>query len=212
MRFRAEVESAGNDGRWKIIYVPFSVAEAFGTRGQVKVKGAINGFPFASSLFPTKRGEHFMMINKAMQRGANVDAGEMVEIEFEADRLRPIVMPPALKQALARNKAAQICFAELPDSWKRSYITRMATATGKDVQARRAEVVAERLAELGRGLKQPPAIVKSALAASPVAKQRFARLSPSCKREYIAYILDGVSQETRKRRVIKVIQKLLSGE
>jgi uncharacterized protein YdeI (YjbR/CyaY-like superfamily) len=213
MRFRAEIEMAGTDGRWRIVYMPFSVAEVFGTRGQVKVKGTVNGFPFSSSLFPNGKGQHFMMINKAMQRGGRTgESGTAVEIELEPDRRRPIVVPPALKQSLAKDKAAQRCFDALPDSWKRAYITRVTAAKGKEAQARRSAIAAERLAELDRGLKDPPAIVKAMLARSLVARQQFAKLSASHKREYISYILDAASEDTRRRRAQKVLQKLLAAE
>jgi uncharacterized protein YdeI (YjbR/CyaY-like superfamily) len=209
MRFRAELEAAGGDGRWRIVFVPFKVEEAFGTRGMVKVTGTVNGFAFRSSLFPNGKGEHFLMINKAMQRGAKVSAaGELVEIELAADRPRPIVVPPVLKKALAQNPDGDRCFQALADSWKRAHIARVLGSKNKDVQARRAIVVANKLAELGRGLKQPPPIITKALAESPVAKERFAKLAPSHRREFIAYILDGASEETRKRRAQKMVRKL----
>src|SRR5258707_2023568 len=60
---------------WLVFRIPFSVIKVWGKRGQLRVKGEINGFEFSSALFPTKSGVHFMLVNKKMQAGAKVAAG-----------------------------------------------------------------------------------------------------------------------------------------
>src|SRR4030095_10435857 len=35
-----------------LVYLPFDVFEAFGTRSRLAVKGELKGFPFRSSIFP----------------------------------------------------------------------------------------------------------------------------------------------------------------
>jgi len=51
-RFNATLESMRSRLNWIIIRVPFDAAKAWGSRGQIKIKGTINGFPFRTSLFP----------------------------------------------------------------------------------------------------------------------------------------------------------------
>ena len=60
---------------WVIVHIPFDAAKCWGLRGQIKVKGEINGFAFRTSLFPTREGWHFLLVNKRMQKGARAFGG-----------------------------------------------------------------------------------------------------------------------------------------
>ena len=52
--FRAALERIQSRLGWTIIRIPFDVAKVWGTRGQLRVKGEINGFAFRTSLFPAR--------------------------------------------------------------------------------------------------------------------------------------------------------------
>lgn len=83
LEFRVKLE--GKDGSsvaW--LNAPFDVAQVFGTRARVPVRGTINGFPFRSSLMPMG-GCHGMAVNKTMRKGAGVEAGDVVSVVLERD-------------------------------------------------------------------------------------------------------------------------------
>ena len=66
------------------------------------MKGEINGFPFRTSLFPTGKGRHMMLINKQMQKGGKVTTGSMAQFRLEPDtEPRIVIIPAELKRALA---------------------------------------------------------------------------------------------------------------
>src|SRR5439155_1365415 len=48
--FGARLERPPGVGTWTYLNVPFNVADAFGTKGQLKVKGSVNGVPYRGSL------------------------------------------------------------------------------------------------------------------------------------------------------------------
>ena len=54
---------------WCFFAIPFDVAEVWGTRGRVRVKGTINGFPFRTNIQPME-GRHLLTFNKQLQAGA----------------------------------------------------------------------------------------------------------------------------------------------
>src|SRR5258708_32716710 len=74
-KFEAVLERHEGSLGWVVVRIPFAVSKVWGKRGQLRVKGEINGFEFSSALFPTKSGVHFMLVNKKMQAGAKVAAG-----------------------------------------------------------------------------------------------------------------------------------------
>jgi hypothetical protein len=53
--FTAVLERSGDRLNWTVIRVPMDVAKIWGVRGQLRVKGEINGFAFRTSLFPMAR-------------------------------------------------------------------------------------------------------------------------------------------------------------
>jgi hypothetical protein len=70
--FKATLERLRINLGWVIAFVPFDVKKVWGMGGRPKVRGEINGFEFRTSLFPTREGRHFILVNKQMQGGAGV--------------------------------------------------------------------------------------------------------------------------------------------
>ena len=56
-----------------------------------------------------------------------------------------------------------------------------------------------------------PADLGRALAADPNAKESFARLSFTHRREYVEWVQDAKRPETRKRRIEQTIERVLAG-
>src|SRR5882724_6889513 len=93
--FRATLERLKSRLNWVVIHVPLDVPRIWRTRERLKVKGEINGFPFRTSLFPTGKGRHMMLVNKQMQKGGKVSAGSVAQFRLEPDTEPRIVIVPA---------------------------------------------------------------------------------------------------------------------
>ena len=110
-RFKATLERMRSRLNWTIIRVPFDASKAFSVHGEIKgqinVKGEINGFPFRTCLFPSRDGGHILLVNKKMQKAARVQAGTPAEFLLELDTEKRIAKTPdSLKQILAEEAAA----------------------------------------------------------------------------------------------------------
>ena len=105
-RFQATLERMRSRLNWTIIRVPFDAVKVFEMRGQINVRGEINGFPFRTCLFPSKDGGHILLVNKRMQKAAGVRAGSMADFRLEADTEKRIeAMPDSLKGILAEDRS-----------------------------------------------------------------------------------------------------------
>ena len=107
--FEAVLEHMSGRLRWVIIRVPLDVRKVWGVRGQLRIKGELRpvgpprraGFPFRTSLFPTGKGGHFMMVNKQMQAGGRVRPGMAARFRLEPDTEERVVeVPTELVRAL----------------------------------------------------------------------------------------------------------------
>src|SRR5271167_2949358 len=104
--FEATLERLRSNLGWVVIRVPFNVQKIWGTRGLFRVKGEINGFAFRTSLFPTHKGEHFLLVNKKMQAGAYATAGTTAEFLLKPDTAeRVAVVPAEFKRILAEDRS-----------------------------------------------------------------------------------------------------------
>lgn len=61
-------------------------------------------------------------------------------------------------------------------------------------------------------VSQLPAELKRALASDKVARQNFAKLSPSHKRQFIYWIMDAKRAETREKRIEKTLMMLKANQ
>jgi len=90
---------------WTIIRVHFDAATVYGMRGQINVKGEINGFAFRTCLFPVKDGGHILLVNKKMQKAAGVRAGAVAEFRLQADTEKRVSsMPEQLKRLISSDR------------------------------------------------------------------------------------------------------------
>ena len=105
-RFEARLERLRSRLNWIIIRMPFDAARVWGTRGQIKVKGEINGFAFRTSLFPTREGRHILLVNKRMQKGARAAEGSVARFQIELDNeKRTVAIPDGLQRIFNKDRA-----------------------------------------------------------------------------------------------------------
>src|SRR5215472_11566478 len=103
--FEAVLERTQDGLGWTIARVPANISKAWDTRGQIRVKGEINGFPLESTLFPNGKGGHFLLVNKKMQKGAKTTAGLAAKFRLTPDiEKRKVATPKELLHELSQSK------------------------------------------------------------------------------------------------------------
>ena len=151
-RFRVLLEQLrGSTATWFML--PFDAAKFFGTRGQVPVRCAVNGFAFRTTIFPKGDGTHYMVLNREVRAGAGVEGGQTVSMTMERDTEPRVITPPAeLARALGRNKAARAAWDKLSYTHQREHVEHLEDAKKPETRRRRLE---KSIALLAAGTKGP---------------------------------------------------------
>src|SRR5580658_10468362 len=163
-RFEARLERLRSGLNWIIIRVPFDAAKLFGTRGLIKVRGDINGFAFRTSLFPTREGWHFLLVNKRMQKGARAAEGSVARFQMELDREeRTVTIPAQLKRILGEGppsdaRAFRRWYDGLNHSTRNDIAKWISEPKTAQARVRRAEQIAERLLNVMEAERELPPV------------------------------------------------------
>jgi uncharacterized protein YdeI (YjbR/CyaY-like superfamily) len=209
--FRATLERLRSNLGWVIVWIPFSVQKIWGTRGRVRIRGEINGFVFRTSLFPTRKGEHFLLVNKKMQAGGHASEGTTAEFSLEPDTEERLVAVPAeLKRMLAEDKTFRRWFDALSYSirkWISDWVVQPKSASAR---IRRAEQVAEQLFSAMEAERELPPVLKLAFTRDPRAFEGWNLMSPSHRRGLLIAIFYYRSPEARSRRIQKVVDEAIA--
>ena len=206
--FRATLERMPSRLNWTIIRMPFDASRVFGGRGQINVKGEINGFPFRTCLFPTKAGEHILLVNKQMQKAARVRAGAAADFRLEADtRKRIATTPDSLEQILAEDRALHHWYDELNQSTRNDIAKWISQAKSEGARARRAEQIAERLLSVMDAEREEPPVLQVAFARNPRARAGWERMSAARRRQHLFGIFYYRTPEGRARRIEKMMEE-----
>jgi uncharacterized protein YdeI (YjbR/CyaY-like superfamily) len=205
--FKARLARINSPLNWVMIQIPFDAAKVWGKRGQLKVKGEINGFAFRTSLFPRRNGGHMMLVNKRMQRGAGAGPGTVAQFRLKPDfEERVVTVPRELKRALAEDRALRQWFDNLNYSMRRYITDWIGDVKSAEARTRRAEQIAERLLATMEAERELPPILQIAFAQSARAREGWERMSAARRRGHLLGIFYYRNPEARGRRIDKALQ------
>jgi Bacteriocin-protection, YdeI or OmpD-Associated/Domain of unknown function (DUF1905) len=110
-------------GTWTFAPIPLDIAQETGIKARLRVKGRIDGVPFAGTLLPGGSGRHFVVVKKEIRDRLGKSAGDGVRIQMDVD-LSPagVVIPDDLTRALTRSSAARSGFEGMAPSHKKAYV------------------------------------------------------------------------------------------
>lgn len=214
-RFEARLERMRSRLNWIILRIPFDAAKLWGVRGQIKVKGEINGFAFRTSLFPTGAGQHYLLVNKKMQKGARAYEGNVVKVEMQLDvEERTITIPPELNQILKENRSLRSWYDKLNPSTRNDIAKWITDPKSSAARARRAEQMAERLLNVMDAERELPPVLQLAFARSPLARDGWSAMSAARRRRHLFGIFYYRTPDTQARRIDKVLEdaEVLAGK
>lgn len=80
--FDAQLQKGDNPGAWTCVLMD-DVAELFGTRGLVKIRGAIDGEPFTAALMAQGNGMHMLPVKAALGKRIRKEAGDTVRVRID---------------------------------------------------------------------------------------------------------------------------------
>ena len=205
--FSAVLERMCSRLNWTIVRVPLDAAKVFGKRGQIKVEGTINGFPFRTALFPTGDGGHILLVNKRMQKGGHVAAGQSAQFEIELDTEKRVLgIPEKLERILAGSRAFRRWYDELNASTRNQVAKWVNEPASAEARERRAEQIAERLMETMEAERELPPLIRVALARDSRAREGWEMMSLARRRSHLLGIFYYRTPEGRANRLGKMLE------
>jgi uncharacterized protein YdeI (YjbR/CyaY-like superfamily) len=206
--FKATLEHNQSHLNWVIIRIPFNAFRVWGSRGMLKVKGEINGFAFRTSLFPTGKGGHTLLVNKRMQAGAKVSVGGVANFHLEPDtEERIIAVPGELQRALAEDRRLSRWFDRLNYSTRKYLTDWAADVKSQPARERRAEQIAERLLSTMLAERELPPVLQLEFSRNPRACAGWERMSPTHRRMHLLAIFYYRNPQSQARRIAKMIEE-----
>ena len=209
--FRAALERKPGNLGWTIVRIPFDAVAFWGVRGSIRVAGEINGFAFRTSLFPDGNGNHFLLVNRAMQKGGRTSAGSVAQFRLAPDSAKPrFEMPAELIPVINQDRALRKYFDGLSPSMRNDIARVIGEPKSPEARRRRAEQLAERLmsALLAERGELPP-LLQAALVRNPTAKRGWELMPPSKKRFHLLGLTAYKSPESQQKRLAKTLEEAM---
>jgi len=206
--FQATLQRIDSPLKWVMVRVPFDAGKLWGKRGQLKVKGEINGFAFRTSLFPDGKGGHRLLVNKQMQRGAKVAPGMAARFRLEPDsEIRVVAVPEDLKRAMSGHRSLRRWFDGLNYSARNEISKWIAQPKSSGARSRRAEQMAERMLATMEAEHELPPVLQIALEQNSLAREGWQLMSRLNRRRHLLGIFYYQTPDARARRIAKMIEE-----
>ncbi|HEV7454501.1 MAG TPA: YdeI/OmpD-associated family protein [Candidatus Saccharimonadales bacterium] len=133
-------------GSWTILKLSQSASAKLPSRGQVMVKGTINGFRFQTALEPDGNGSHWLKVGKSMQKSAKAGAGDTVALAIEPTKQWPEPAIPAdLQAALDDHPRIQTLWMDITPMARWEWIRWIGSTSKPETRQRRIEVAGSKL-------------------------------------------------------------------
>ena len=147
-KFDAKLIRPEGVGTWTYLDIPIEVSSEFDARGQVKVKGSIDGHPYRTSARPHGDGKHYIVVNKSIRDAIGVAAGDVVRVLLELDTAPRIVEVPAdFKRAMKSDVNYSRLFDELSYSRQKEFVDWIESTKREETREKRIAQSLEMLLE-----------------------------------------------------------------
>lgn len=148
-KFEAVLEADPRTGDVFVV-APFSVADVYGTKEELPVQTAIEGFPYQGELTPLGDGYHGLVIPREVRRAVGKTVGDVLRVALSHDLSERVVnLPDDLAAGLGENAAASTFFKSLTKPEQRSYVRYLKGAKSSEIRAKRLTETLYRLS-IGR--------------------------------------------------------------
>jgi uncharacterized protein YdeI (YjbR/CyaY-like superfamily) len=211
-KFRAVLEPLGDGLGWVVAWLPFDPAAAWKTMVRSRVTVEVGGEVFRTSLFAApRRGGHFVLVNKQMQRAAGAGvggaAGMLVEFTVAPDlEDRAAELPDELAALLDDEPGLMEWYRRLSEYMRREIGKWVMGVKGDAARMRRAEQMAERLLATMEGECELPPVVAAAFRARPKARAGWTRMTEAQRRGELMAVFYYQTPEARLKRVEKLCE------
>jgi uncharacterized protein YdeI (YjbR/CyaY-like superfamily) len=210
--FRAPLEATATSLRWVIVRIPVDLQKAWPAWKSRRVLGEINGFAFKTALIPAARGQgQILIVNKKMQAGAHVKAGDSALIKLSPDLGELVIdLPAEFAKILKSNRALKKSFDAMSPSMRKGFTNFIADAKSRETREKRAEAMAESLMLAKEGEHETPPILRSKFQYQPEARRGWDLMTPLQRRNHLLGIYFAQTVEGRERRAAKAIESCLA--
>ena len=210
-KFRALLEPLQGGLGWVVARIPFDVDAAWKTMVRLRVQVEVGGEVFRTSLFPdARRGGHFVLVNKKMQKAAGAKVGAMVDFTIAPDlEERTPEIPAGLAKLLKTEKKLAKWYEGLSESMRWEIGKWINGVKGAEARHRRAEQMAERLMLAMEGEKELPPILEVAFRRVPAARKGWEAMTKTQRRSNLMAVFYYQSPEAREKRARKVVEDCL---
>ena len=200
--FETVLERTPDRLRWVIARLPFDSAKTWGKRGQLRIKGEINGFAFSGTLFPAGDGAHFLIVNKKLLSGGKAAPGLTAKFRLQPDTTPRPAPPQAqeLLRELGQSKRLLKFFESLSPSRRNEIAKWIAQCKTPEARTRRSQQIAERLMETMEAERELPPMIEMVFRQNPRARERWQQMSPSHRRQHLFRIFTIASRQRGRGR------------
>jgi uncharacterized protein YdeI (YjbR/CyaY-like superfamily) len=176
-----------------------------------RVFGEINGFEFKTALIPGRQSEGFtLVVNKKMQAGGGVRAGEVAQIRLAPDLGEVVIdLPAEFARILKADRALKNWFDKISPSMRKGFTNFIADAKTKETRQKRAEAMAESLMLAMEGEIEPPPILRVAFQRQPDARRGWELMTETQRKHHLLGIFFSQTLEGRERRAAKAMENCL---
>lgn len=138
---------------WTILQLPEEASALLPSRGQVMVKGTINGHEFQAVLEPDGNWGHFFKVDRALLRVLGIEAGDVVTLDVESSKDWPEPdIPKDLQDALNKHPHTYNLWRNITTPARWDWIRWISGTKSAETRAHRIEVS---LSKLDAGEKRP---------------------------------------------------------
>lgn len=125
---------------WLVVRLPQEASDQLPSRGQVMVKGSINGVDFQDGIEPDGNGGHWINITKNIQE-AGVSEGSEVEVSLEATKDWPEpVIPKDVMTAIKADPKVHALWDKITPMARWEWLRWIGSTSVNETRQRRIEV------------------------------------------------------------------------